>query len=394
MQQEKHISKPSKSPLHPEDRYHVTPSKSVDTSDDWTDDTKAVNSEICRWIEQELPCLVIGINVSSVSVVLHKRENLSELPDYPSIEGIKKFLTYFPSFAEDAGLSILLTLLGIAATLSIAIAVEDLSKNHMFRFRIMGKAAMQFSNLSVCFLGLTSANLLFRYGFGFGLLLISGLLFFFAICYGMGDASVNYHTRLKELSREITNLEKKTKELCKFSATSSEKQLAFSKIPNWILSNICHWRIIFLIFGFITFVINCVKSINQIAYIATSFAMLILYITCFLTLSTLIDELTSNFNQLQSPLFRFFSFIFLLPFAFMTSFCWAGILISFLIDSIADKQFCFWIIISITTTIVCIFSIIPFLCPKYNKFIFAETKISKWEKNLVIKRQTIRLLDE
>lgn len=379
---EKHISMPYKSPLCHNTEYHISVGKQGIDLDSIYADNKVENAELLRWFGYEFFWLVAGIILSSISAIAHygKELSLNELAKQSSWNKTESMLIAFPCFAEDAGLSIILALLAIVAGLSVGIAVENLSKTHMFRFRSMSRTLMRFSNLSVCFLGLSSASLILRYGKGLGVLLIFGLLFCFTMLYGIGDISVNYRAQLKELSKRLHEAEKELHNV----ANIERKRYVFRSVEKWnrTLNGIG------LSFAILVYICSSVHQYKlSLANLAISFTLVVFYwLSVYVLGSILYDSIRIFEGSTKEilPLKILYS-IALFVFSFIASMYLSMIFI------LTSHQYLFYVscvLIFILLLYTCYFS----LSSKNRRFLFIETRTARLKKNVSLTRQFIDLL--
>lgn len=379
---EKNISMPYKSPLCRNTEYHISVGKQGIDLDSIYADNKVENSEFLRWFGYEFFWLVAGIILSSISAIAHygKELSLNELAKQSSWNKTESILKAFPCFAEDAGLSIILALLAIVAGLSVGIAVENLSKTHMFRFRSMSRTLMRFSNLSVCFLGLSSASLILRYGKGLGVLLIFGLLFCFTMLYGIGDISVNYRARLKELSKRLHEAEKELHNV----ANIGRKRYIFRSIEKWnrTLNGIG------LSFAILVYICSSIHQHKlSLANLAIFFTLVVFYWLSVYVLGSILYDSIRVFEGLAKEilLLKILYRIALFVFSFITSMYLSMIFI------LTSHQYLFYVscvLIFILLLYTCYFS----LSSKNRRFLFIETRTARLKKNVSLTRQLIDLL--
>lgn len=379
---EKHISAPYKSPLYRNNEYHISVGNQGIDLDSIYNDNKVENAEFLRWLGYESFWLIIGIILSSISAIArhYKELSLNEVAEKSSWDKTESILKAFPCFAEDAGLSIILALLAIVAGLSVGIAVEDLSKNHMFRFRSMGRTLIRFSNLSVCFLGLSSASLILRYGKGLGVLLIFGLLFCFTMLYGIGDISVNYRTRLKELSNRLHEAEK---ELCNV-ANRKRKRYVFRSVGRWnrTLNSIG--------LSFVILVYVC-SSVHQhkllLANLVISFTLVVFYWLSVYVLGSILYDSIKVFEGLTKEIrpLKILYRIALSVFSFTASMYLSMI---FILTSHQCLFYVSCVLLFILLLYICYFS----LSSKNRRFLFIETRTAKLKKNVSLTRRLIGLM--
>lgn len=381
MKNKKHISKPNKSPLAHNDMYHVSVSEKEINLGDTYNEKKVEHAEFSRWSGDQICWFIIGIILSSVSAIAHHRDELTILANRLSWDAVDAMLALFPRFAEDAGLSIILALLAIVAGLSVGIAVEDLSKSHMFRFRYMSKMLMRLCGLSVCFLGLSSASLLLRYGKGLGTLLILVLLFWFTMFYGIGDISANYGSRLRLLSSSLKNAERELNSI----VSTKRRHIVFSSIK-W-------WNMVLGGIGSLIDIIVCagisIYHPEQLSfYLIITLMIIFYYCVMIYCLGAVLYDSISIFNgSFRGKLILKILFLILLVvFSLAAAFCFSMIFI------LTPNGYTSFVIIFVFSFIILNAICIPLFLTQNKQFLFVETRIARLKNKIDLTRRLIDLI--
>lgn len=422
VKQGKHISRPPKTPLSRAKESHVSCSVRERNVDSLATDNDAENSEITNWLGIEVVCFFVGVLMSSISAVLHnwgqvrswleasnesseqstqgesapisdvisfildKRNSILDKIGYflDKIDSmsnkIDPILKHFPCFAEDAGLSIILALLGVVAGLAVAVAIENLSQNHTFRFKLTSRMVIRLSKLSAFFLGLSAASFLLCYGKLYGTLLILGILICFTTLYGVGDISLNYSTRVKELRSSLKMQQKELKKLADFSS-GKKGVFVFRSIAMW---NIC--INVMLFFGPTIWML-----FNRSKWTFTNFAIsfTLALCCCFLihVLGILLYESTTVFdNPFKKVWLLWILYILLIPlFAVIPMFYW-----SMSVFALTSENACwyFGFVLLLILWACCRF----LLCRKNRPFLFAKKRAKHLNRKINLNCRLIALM--
>lgn len=245
------ISKPTKSPLSANHGNHIEEQPKTTFEETYSVEPYTNKRIVLFWIKHELSFLTLGLLISLYSTLLHHAQskqsfyNFVKLFRFSSIDDLKRLLQLFPAYSEDAGLSIILTLLSVCASLAIGVAVENRDKIRSLNFRSINKALGLCCDASSTFLGLCFPSFLNRYGLMIGGLSICSLVLIFSYLYGIAGISFNYYN-IPNINKEIATLNTKLDDLNKHLKNQKTKYITY---------NYTYWNFSFdfliLLFGII-----------------------------------------------------------------------------------------------------------------------------------------------
>lgn len=145
-----------------------------------------------------------GLFIAILTSVIHFVVDNKKLPMFIS-DWCNVIINYTSNYAEDAGLALLMTFLGVSAGLIVGVAVENVAMGILPRFISMNKGIQYVLNTSIGLLGFQTVALLKHYGVLSGLLIIITLSAISLQLYSSALGSEIYNQDIKNISKSIDN---------------------------------------------------------------------------------------------------------------------------------------------------------------------------------------------